>query len=259
MPEVNRRINGNNGSECVEDAPPTVSPNRSRRRNAIRWTLLLAVVLLAAYVALYLVGREKHWEEYVASGELKQELTIETPGGRTGKLIFGPAIWVERKADYALRDDAAVIVDDAITQARSEDKRVLLVFCTTSCLPCRYLDGLLSELSPILARHFVVVRIDTDVARNAHAVEFRYRDKNPPGGLYIPWYVVLDGTGKPLVTSDGPKGETGCALGPNGGRAYFLHMLGETAPRMTHEEMNEIDRLSKACRDRMMANASQKD
>jgi len=48
-------------------------------------------------------------------------------------------------------------------------------------------------------------------------------------------------------------------LGPESDRAYFLHMLSVTAPRIADEEINEIDRLSKACRDRMLASASQVD
>jgi len=181
------------------------------------------------------------------------------PAGRAENLISPPATSSEKKPDSALRDDAVVIVDNAITQAQSEKKRVLLLICTSTCLPCRYLDRLLPELSPILTRHLVVVKLNIDVVHRGRAVHFRYRDMDHPGDRYIPWYVVLDEKGKPLITSDGPKGETGCALGPDSDRAYFLHMLRETAPGMTDEEINEIDRLSKACRERMLANASQGD
>lgn len=257
-------MTSNNKSPCIEGETAKVPQNASRRGRAIRWKLfflVLPVALVAVYGGLYLAVRERHWERYLdkTSGSHKEELNILTPRWQAGKRIFAPAMWVERKLDFALRDDAVVIVDNAISKARSENKRVLLLFCTTSCLPCRYLDRLLPELSPILTKHFVVVKLNKDVARNGSAAEFRYRDMDPPGGLYIPWYVILDETGKPLITSDGPKGEMGCALGPGKHRTYFLHMLSITAPRITDEEIDEIDRLSKGCHDRMLANASQGD
>ncbi len=60
------------------------------------------------------------------------------------------------------------------------------------------------DVAPLLAREFVFVKIDYDRAKGAKEIEKRYIDKEQG----LPWFVFLDGDGKALIHSTGPKGRT---------------------------------------------------
>lgn len=62
------------------------------------------------------------------------------------------------------------------------------------------------ENAPILAKDFVVCKIDQDRMTGGKDVYDRFCKK--PGG--IPWFCFLDAEAKTLATSDGPKGNIGC-------------------------------------------------
>ena len=63
----------------------------------------------------------------------------------------------------------------------------------------------------------------------------RYR-KSEGGG--IPWFVILDETGKPLIDSNGPNGNIGYPTETEPvGIAHLMKMFKESAPRMTDEQV----------------------
>ena len=63
------------------------------------------------------------------------------------------------------------------------------------------------EVAPILAREFVIVKIDTDRTIGGGDL-LKEKRKGRSGG--IPWFTFLDPDGKELATSNGPKGNVGC-------------------------------------------------
>jgi len=79
------------------------------------------------------------------------------------------------------------------------------------------------DVAPVLAKEFVTVKIDFDRAKGAKDIEKRYIDKEQG----LPWFAFLDGDGKALVHSTGPKGNTGFPSAPEE-IAHFKTML-ETA------------------------------
>ena len=59
----------------------------------------------------------------------------------------------------------------------------------------------------------------------------------------IPWMVILDSTGKELITSDGPNGNVGCPITePEVG--YFMEMVGQAAgKRLGSDDKAELRKL----------------
>jgi hypothetical protein len=60
-------------------------------------------------------------------------------------------------------------------------------------------------VAPLLAKEFVLVKIDFDRAKGAKEIEKRYIAEEQG----LPWMVFVDGDGKALIHSTGPKGNTG--------------------------------------------------
>ncbi|MEQ1906483.1 MAG: hypothetical protein ABL888_20030 [Pirellulaceae bacterium] len=58
----------------------------------------------------------------------------------------------------------------------------------------------------------------------------------------IPWSTILDGDGKELVTSDGPKGNIGCPITEDE-CAYFMTMIEKT---IQHAPADRIAAIAKA-------------
>jgi hypothetical protein len=97
-----------------------------------------------------------------------------------------------------------------------------------------------------LGRHYIFVKLD--IGRDAHARELldRYEGKNAPNG--VPWYVILDAAGKPLITSN-VKGldeeyrtsNIGFPLS-EAGIEHFVTMLRQTAPRLSRQALASLRR-----------------
>jgi thiol-disulfide isomerase/thioredoxin len=86
-------------------------------------------------------------------------------------------------------------------RASSEDKKVFLTFGAPWCGWCHRLENFLArpEISAILDRDFVVLKIDTDRMTQGKDVMGKYRPSESGG---IPWYAILDAKGEKLATSD---------------------------------------------------------
>jgi thiol-disulfide isomerase/thioredoxin len=139
--------------------------------------------------------------------------------------------------------DAERMLADALVKARAEDKRVFLIMSASWCGPCRMLARFLAVHKPELDRHYVFVKLD--VSRDEHAESLRRRyEKGEHNG--VPWYVILDTDGVPLVTSntDAVKREYGMTnIGFPSSKAgidHFLDMLRQTAPRLPAESLEAL-------------------
>jgi len=139
----------------------------------------------------------------------------------------------------APRTDARAVLDAALARAAAEDKRVFLHFGAPWCGWCHKLDDFLArpEAAAILGADLIDVKIDIDRMTNGTDVMGVYR-KDEAGG--IPWFVILDGKGAALVTSDGPKGNIGYPAEPHE-IDYFLAMLKKTARRMDAGQLDRIE------------------
>jgi hypothetical protein len=88
------------------------------------------------------------------------------------------------------------------------------------------------DVAPLLAREFVFAKLDFDRAKGAKEIEKRYIDKEQG----LPWIVFLDGDGKALIHSTGPKGNTGFPAQPDE-IAHFKTMLETAKKKLTDKDI----------------------
>jgi hypothetical protein len=103
----------------------------------------------------------------------------------------------------------------------------------------RFLAPRKGDLDP----HFVFVKLDISRDLNAPTLLDRFPESASSG---VPWYVILDSDGKPLITSNraGKKGrESSTNIGfPSAqeGVDHFATMLRQTAPGLSAEKIEEL-------------------
>jgi hypothetical protein len=134
--------------------------------------------------------------------------------------------------------DAKLVVAEALSRAASEDKRVFLTFGAPWCHWCHKLDDWLAqpEIAAILDRDFIIAKIDIDRMTGGKELMDRYRSKTSSG---IPWYTILDATGKSLASADGPNGNICYPLRPNEIN-YFLAMIKGQSRRIKERQVHQL-------------------
>ncbi|MCC6678745.1 MAG: thioredoxin family protein [Phycisphaerales bacterium] len=147
----------------------------------------------------------------------------------------------EHKASY---QSAEAMVPAAIAQARAEGKVVFLHFGAPWCGWCHKLEAWMArpDVAPVLAKAFVDLKIDTDRTVGGSEVLARY-SKGQNGG--IPWFVFLDGDGKSVIDSTGPKGNIGFPAAPEE-IEHFGVMLRKTGKLSEAEVTGLLDSLKAA-------------
>ena len=75
----------------------------------------------------------------------------------------------------------------------------------------------------MIAKDYIVLKIDSRMI-NGRAAQKTLRPSSRGG---IPWMAILDGEGRTLITSDGPKGNVGCPV-TESECAWFMEMLAKT-------------------------------
>jgi hypothetical protein len=88
------------------------------------------------------------------------------------------------------------------------------------------------DVAPVLAKEFVLLKIDYDRAKGAKELEKRYIDKEQG----LPWFAFLDAGGKAVIHSTGPKGNTGFPAQPDE-IAHFRTMLQAVKKNLTDENI----------------------
>jgi hypothetical protein len=88
------------------------------------------------------------------------------------------------------------------------------------------------DVAPLLAREFVLVKIDYDRAKGAKEIEKRYIATEQG----LPWFAFLDGDGTALIHSTGPKGNTGFPSQPDE-IAHFKTMLQTVKKNLTDQDI----------------------
>jgi thioredoxin-related protein len=134
--------------------------------------------------------------------------------------------------------DAKRVLDQALSRASSDDKRVFLTFGAPWCGWCNRLHDWMAqpEIAAILDRDFVIAQIDVDRMTEGKEVQTRYQPKSSGG---IPWFAILDAQGKSLITSDGPGGNIGYPAQPQE-IAHFLAMLKGQGRHVDASQLGQI-------------------
>src|SRR6185295_261836 len=108
--------------------------------------------------------------------------------------------------------DAEQLLADALAKAKREDKRVFVQVSGPRCGWCTVLSRFLDDHHQLIDKEFAYVKLD-DRLKNGAAVIKRV---HPTGEGGIPWTVILDADGTPLITSDAPGGNIGYPGEPDG-------------------------------------------
>ncbi|WP_165234934.1 carboxypeptidase regulatory-like domain-containing protein [Aquisphaera insulae] len=101
--------------------------------------------------------------------------------------------------------DAQASLADALSRAKAGDRRVILILSASWCGPCRMLARLLDAHKAELSPHVEIVKLDVSRDLHIREIQDRYLGKDRSTG--IPWYVILDPAGKPLISSNAPGSE----------------------------------------------------
>jgi uncharacterized protein YyaL (SSP411 family) len=129
--------------------------------------------------------------------------------------------------------DAQTRLADALARAKRENKRVLVEQSGAHCGWCDELATYLDRHRSLIEKDYVWIKIDRRFAHGEAVIE-KLRPKAEGG---VPWMVILDSDGKPLITSDGPRGNFGYP-GDIKDRPHFAKMWRTTARRLSEAEID---------------------
>jgi hypothetical protein len=129
--------------------------------------------------------------------------------------------------------DAQKQLADALAQAKRENKRVLVEQSGAWCGWCHILARYLETHRSLIEKDYVWIMLDRRFAHGQEVIE-KLRPKAEGG---VPWMAILDSDGKPLITSDGPRGNLWYP-GDVKDRPHFAKMLRSTAQRLSDAEIN---------------------
>ncbi|HEY4259483.1 MAG TPA: hypothetical protein VGM98_04970 [Schlesneria sp.] len=90
----------------------------------------------------------------------------------------------------------------------------------------------------LLSKDYVDIKIDTMRMANGEAIASRYQPA-PRQSLGVPWFVILDETGKTLTSSVGPKGNIGYPF-QTPEIDLFIGMLRETRQKLTDADLEQL-------------------
>jgi len=134
--------------------------------------------------------------------------------------------------------DARKLLEQALQQARQQNKRVIVQATATWCGPCRRLSLYLDSKRKLWERDYIWVKLDY---RWTGAYKIMENMRNGAQGG-IPWWAILDADGKILATSNNDK-DDGKNIGfPStpGDCKHFRNMLEKTAIRLNSMEINKL-------------------
>jgi hypothetical protein len=93
----------------------------------------------------------------------------------------------------------------------------------------------LEDVAPVLAKEFVILKLDYDRATGAKEIEARYIDKQQG----LPWIVFVDGDGKGLINGTAEKGNIGHPYQPEE-VAHFKKMLQTVKRHLTDAQIDAL-------------------
>src|SRR5690606_4723756 len=99
---------------------------------------------------------------------------------------------------------------------------------------CVLLSRYLDAHDKLISKDYVYVKLDARMARGQDVID---RVRTEDGG--IPWMVILDAQGTPLVTSTSESGNVGYPSS-KAGIAHFESMLRRTAQRLSDAEIEKL-------------------
>jgi hypothetical protein len=128
--------------------------------------------------------------------------------------------------------DAQIRLADALARAKREHKRVLVEQSASWCGWCHVLAKYFDRHRSLIDKDYVWIVVDPRFTHGAAVIQ-KLRPKAEGG---IPWMVILDADGKPLITSDAAEGNIGYPGEPKE-ITHFEKMLRTTARHLSESEI----------------------
>ncbi len=137
-------------------------------------------------------------------------------------------------------ENAEDLLRAALQKAARDRKKVFVVLTGTLCGPCHRLLDFLEQRQDVLSQDYVIAAINMD--RTTHVKEVVQQVGYPSDPMTgVPWWAILSPEGKPLVTSNGPKGNIGFPS-KNEEIEHFLKMLRQTSTHISAEQFKAMEK-----------------
>lgn len=159
---------------------------------------------------------------------------------RTGSEVDASKVWSFLSKHKAGAPEAADVLAAARDKAKASRKMLFIHLGEPGQSWCRKLDEFLErkEIASIIAKDFVPVKIDLVRMKHGRLMADVIRQGR---GSELPWFVFTDTDMKPLVTSDGPKGNVRFPVTEED-IDHFVGMLNKVRNVITDEDVIAIQK-----------------
>lgn len=134
--------------------------------------------------------------------------------------------------------NAQAVLDTGLAEAKKSGKRVFLHFGAPWCGWCHKLEDWMArpEIEQLMGKAFVDIKIDVDRMVGGADMKSKLTGGKEGG---IPWFVIMDASGKVLATSDGPKGNVGFPYKQEE-VAHFAAMIEKSDTKLTKADIETL-------------------
>jgi len=163
----------------------------------------------------------------VLDADGKKLATVDTEPFEIGDTYDPAKIKAALDEHKAAPASAEAAMSSAIALAQSQSKKVFAHFTAPWCAWCKRLDTYfaMEEVAGVFDTAFVRVKIDVERMSGGKDVAAKYGMTETTG---LPFLAILDGTGRKLVDSVGPKGNAGFPV-EDFEVAHYMDMLTKTS------------------------------
>jgi len=208
----------------MADVTPSKLINQ-RRKTHMTKALAVIATLSAAFAAYFLLRQEPSEKSSLES----QVVAIEETAG---EYSLGSSDGLPTTVNI----NAVDLFDNALAEAKRQNKNVFLVFDGPSCPPCKVLKEFLAQQAGYFDRDYLIVHIEMERMENAEFVKDKFT--SDPS---VPLIVIVNSAADVLGTSVGEKGNIGFPTSVEECR-HFMSMIQKSAIRSDRSNFEQLAR-----------------